>query len=55
MSHVILVAGATSGIGAATAARLSEEGHTVYGAARKPGLKTPEGVKERGKTTKRPF
>ena len=35
MSKVIIVTGASSGIGKATALQLIKEGHTVYGAARR--------------------
>ena len=34
MKKVIIVTGASSGIGKATALQLLKEGHTVYGAAR---------------------
>ena len=35
MKKVIIVTGASSGIGKATALQLIKEGHTVYGAARR--------------------
>lgn len=41
-AKVVLITGGSSGIGAALAARLQEEGHTVYGLSRSG--KTPPGV-----------
>ncbi len=38
MSKVVLVTGASSGIGKATAIKLINEGHTVYGAARRVNM-----------------
>lgn len=43
MGKVILITGVSSGIGAETAKRLAQQGHTVYGAARRVEL-IPEGV-----------
>ncbi|MDZ4867534.1 MAG: SDR family oxidoreductase [Alphaproteobacteria bacterium] len=40
---VILITGASSGIGAAIAARLAKAGHTVFGTSRKPGATPPAG------------
>lgn len=36
MGHVILISGASRGIGRITARRLHERGHRVFGTARKP-------------------
>lgn len=44
----ILITGASSGIGAATGSRLLEEGHTVYGAARR--VERMRELEERGGT-----
>jgi NAD(P)-dependent dehydrogenase (short-subunit alcohol dehydrogenase family) len=43
-AKMILVTGASSGIGAAIAARLSKDGHRVLGTSRKAGDKTVDGV-----------
>lgn len=40
-NKVILVTGASAGIGAAVAARLAGAGHTVFGTSRKPGAAPP--------------
>ncbi|HEY7194774.1 MAG TPA: SDR family NAD(P)-dependent oxidoreductase [Gemmatimonadales bacterium] len=43
MSQTILVTGASSGIGQATARLLAERGFTVFGTARKPDAVAPQG------------
>ena len=43
MSQTILVTGASSGIGRATAGLLAARGFTVFGTARKPDTATPQG------------
>src|SRR5206468_6202771 len=44
MSQTILVTGASSGIGQATARLLAERGFTVFGTARKPEIAQSHGV-----------
>jgi len=46
MSKIVLITGASSGIGLATLKRLSNEGHTVYGSVRKSADKKT--IKEAG-------
>src|SRR4051794_19542527 len=41
---IVLVTGASSGIGAAIAARLTTDGHVVFGTGRTASGTTPEGV-----------